>query len=1707
MRKLFTLFAATLTFCSVSVMAQQITVAVDNASTFQPTQIVNGDFSTRPYVPLKYNGTWYNTHPASAGWGVNWTEIHPNGVGGGWNTTETQVYDGGLFEWTSSMGTYNTTLNTNGNNSGHGYFLEMNAYNSAVFYQDLATNGHDIIRWSLQHAVRSNGENLANPQSMRVEIGAPQRDGNNDIVAASGVNNDVDAKIIASTKATYIASGYSGYNGYSGDYSGLALALSQNAQWYTVTGVYSIPQGQDVTRFAFIATNTTSPGAGNLLDNITFSTIFGNLSAHQVEGGAVELKGYWGESDANKTMKVVIGSTTHSVNMSSVRGHSFIITVPAATIGSQTAVRVYHQDYEAAALTIHITPAYSVALASGTENASDWSFSPASSKPGQTVAINNNGTRTVENVTVSRNITSTVEINSSNYTTAMTTFNSTARSKLKFTGDNTNTITVTRDEAEIDLNGFTAGTIMTPNNKYGYPLTIKNGTLSGVDGAGGWGDWFSGTLIFENVTMTNTLWSDGHDVIIKSGTYAVVNNYKKGDTPGTVTIYDGKFMTFNNRQSDANTAGATNGTYTIYGGKYHFDPRTITAYTVVIPAGYAVQSNTDSDSGTYPWKVVNTDLTKAVEFEQLHLTQVTADHQWTFTMPPYDVKVEVEYTDFQGHGTETEPYLIPSTEVWNQLCANIHAGKPYTGKYFLQTTDITISQRTATHSEYINSDFFEGIYDGGGHIMNLNIHETQGDNSTIATAAPFGLVRNATFKNMHITGAVSTNNMRPASLVGFSVGNNAIINCWSEVAISSTYNSDIDAGAFVARLGDNAHFDITGCLFTGSITYSSAGGYEGGGFVGWTRQGSTVTLTDCVFAPSSFVFTTKNAYYMFVGGGASHGTISNCYYNDVAAGASLSLTNVAQEKRIHSITGGTGVTVTPAGTPTTYYDVSTIAIYGNNGGLSAGGVLYGKNADVVSMNLSGASNYTATTGTLSGSANPYSLTMANANSVINFVPVATVTVGENITGYPTFAEALNHWVNNSTLTLLANATHNSTITINNTRTLDLNGFGIKRTGTGRVILLNGSGNLTINDSNPSAEHKFTVTNAYGDAGLGVVNDELTSGYQTFHGGYITGGNSVDHGAGIENDATNGVVTINGGVFIGNGTGTTHGGFYWGHTNKTLNMNGGRIIYNTTACQGAAIFIGNATMRLYGGEISHNRSTGNGRAHSGGICSAGTNSFYMHGAPIVTANIGGNSAYNQPNDICLESMIRVDGEMTNTTPIGIMMNLGGFDGTQRGQFSYDSEHIDNSTPSHFVGQNYGDDEPVRIGDALWMWNPVKDTHGTTSYQVTYDSRGGSAVTGQTVLSGEKASQPENPTKAGCTFDAWYRDAQFVEVWDFASEVVNADITLYAHYTNDVILTTLPTAITGLTYTGAAQALVNAGSAIGGTMKYSTDNSTWSESIPTGINPGNYTVYFMVEGDANHADFIPSPNTVEVTIATPSALVIHDNVDNTVLLTSLNDGVARTITIARTLLRNGDYNTICLPFDLSAEQLHAAANPFYGCTVSELTKMWVVGDELRLLMQPVNAMEAGKPYLVKYNGEAANLTELVFDGVTVTVTEGEEKVVDGATMYGILEPTHLAVNNQNYLFLVAGNQLKWPNVDNAMKGFRAYFVIANSDPANHAPVYRGMPARIVEREETATDIESIQPSEVSVQKVIRDGQLIIIRNRVEYNANGQLMNNEQ
>lgn len=134
-------------------------------------------------------------------------------------------------------------------------------------------------------------------------------------------------------------------------------------------------------------------------------------------------------------------------------------------------------------------------------------------------------------------------------------------------------------------------------------------------------------------------------------------------------------------------------------------------------------------------------------------------------------------------------------------------------------------------------------------------------------------------------------------------------------------------------------------------------------------------------------------------------------------------------------------------------------------------------------------------------------------------------------------------VNFDTVRLASDINIDTTLTVNRTVTLDLNGHVLKygSANNGSVIVVEGSGNLTLTDSNTTAKHKFMPN------GKLWVLDEA-SGTETVTGGVITGGTGTDL-------STYGGTTwyCGGGALIKNG--------------GSLTMRGGNIIGCSAECGG------------------------------------------------------------------------------------------------------------------------------------------------------------------------------------------------------------------------------------------------------------------------------------------------------------------------------------------------------------------------------------------------------------------------------------------------------------------------------------------------------------------------------------------------------------
>ena len=71
----------------------------------------------------------------------------------------------------------------------------------------------------------------------------------------------------------------------------------------------------------------------------------------------------------------------------------------------------------------------------------------------------------------------------------------------------------------------------------------------------------------------------------------------------------------------------------------------------------------------------------------------------------------------------------------------------------------------------------------------------------------------------------------------------------------------------------------------------------------------------------------------------------------------------------------------------------------------------------------------------------------------------------------------------------------------------------------------------------------------------------------------------------------------------------------------------------------------------------------------------------------------------------------------------------------------------------------------------------------TFKVTFDSMSGSAVEPVTALYGTLVKKPSDPTRTGYVFVGWYKQADLSEEWDFSSDTLTENITLYAKWVSE------------------------------------------------------------------------------------------------------------------------------------------------------------------------------------------------------------------------------------------------------------------------------------------------------------------------------------
>ena len=199
-----------------------------------------------------------------------------------------------------------------------------------------------------------------------------------------------------------------------------------------------------------------------------------------------------------------------------------------------------------------------------------------------------------------------------------------------------------------------------------------------------------------------------------------------------------------------------------------------------------------------------------------------------------------------------------------------------------------------------------------------------------------------------------------------------------------------------------------------------------------------------------------------------------------------------------------------------------------------------------------------------------------------------------------------------------------------------------------------------------------------------------------------------------------------------------------------------------------------------------------------------------------------------------------------------------------------------------------------------------------------------------------------------------------------------------------------------------------------------------------------------------------------------LELANSADNSENIRNSDKKVAKVILKDRTLVKDGNWNTLCLPFALS----NFNGTPLQGATVMKFkteTSKFENGT-LTLNFQSANNIEAGKPYIVKWTTNGQDIFEPEFAGVTVKNTAAMTINSDGDVSFvGSYNPVSIGSEDKTKLYMGANNTLYYPSGAMTIGACRAYFQLNNGIVAG-APA-NGVRSIVLNFDDEATGIVSI------------------------------------
>jgi hypothetical protein len=345
-----------------------------------------------------------------------------------------------------------------------------------------------------------------------------------------------------------------------------------------------------------------------------------------------------------------------------------------------------------------------------------------------------------------------------------------------------------------------------------------------------------------------------------------------------------------------------------------------------------------------------------------------------------------------------------------------------------------------------------------------------------------------------------------------------------------------------------------------------------------------------------------------------------------------------------------------------------------------------------------------------------------------------------------------------------------------------------------------------------------------------------------------------------------------------------------------------------------------------------------------------------------------------------------------------------------------------------------------------------TYGTTLRDALQLVGGNANVEGAFHISGEY-NEEEVPVVGTYKYAVWFNPTDYTNY----TSLYKDDVTLTVNKANQTITwdfadcTLLP-----------GQTLELNATATCGAMTYLVSGAAISVSgtTLTAVAEGTASIKATHAGNENY-NAIESP---EYTITVSAS------------------GYTRTVT-------NGNYGTICLPYGSS----NYSGADFYEIAYAEIKD----GDATGLYLDQIEegaALVAGKPYIFK---ATADILIVTYEGAIVDAPVAGDAGLTGTLVD--IPANDVLVGN----YIIAQNMFWDASAENYLNANHAYInktILLQTEPKSLVPGRR----RVSMGETSgnvATDVENSQLPMINSQKLIENGQFIIIRDGVKYNAHGQ------